>query len=134
MSDKKKISTTEQKMMEVQASFVDSSPILEPATQAEATTEVTWPQKQLLVQNSNHQYQVVSQDNTTISNLFRSETKGWKDFLFKLATELLLSVIEPDRFLKNAKAIALLTIVYIFLKLDYVQIKELFELYLNFAK
>lgn len=119
---------------QIEASFEDTGSGLDQPIPGEVTAEATWPHKQILVQNSNHQYQHVSQDNTTINNLFRSETKGPKDFLFKIFIELVLSLIEPDRFLKNAKAILFLVIAYIFLKMDFTQIKELFELYLSHSK
>jgi hypothetical protein len=135
MKAKQAVNPNSEKSGEVEASFAETNPIVSTPTQTDTTAELTWPLKQpILVQNSNHQYQFVSQDNTTINNLFRTESKGWKDFLVKLVTELLLSVIEPDRFLKNAKAILLLVIAYVVSHLSYDEIKKLLELYFSHTK
>lgn len=134
MTDSKKPTTTEleKTTTEIEADFspVDA-PVPATVSQPVAVADAQWPPKPYLIHNSNHQYQYVSQDNTTINNIFREESKGWKDFLLKLAKEILLSVIEPDRFLKNAKAIVLLVIAYVISHLTYDQIKELIELYLK---
>lgn len=78
---------------------------------------------------SNHQVQIVTQDNTTINNIFRSEFKDTEDFFKKLFKEILLNLIEPDRFLKNAKAAFIIAITYrIFHDLSIQQITDLIVL------
>ncbi len=135
MTVKQTTETKSENSSEIEASFTEASSTVAVQTQTDSTAEVTWPLKQpILVQNSNHQYQLVSQDNTTINNLFRTESKGWKDFFLKLATELLLSVIEPDRFLKNSKAILFLVVAYAVSHLSYEEIKSLLELYFSHTK
>ena len=135
MSDSKKTTTIglEKTTSEIEADFSsDTAPATTTASQPEVVADAQWPAKPYLIHNSNHQYQYVSQDNTTISNVFREEGKGWKDFAIKLAKEILLSVIEPDRFLKNAKAIVLLVVAYVIYHLSYDQIRGLIELYLKY--
>lgn len=78
--------------------------------------------------------QVVTQDQTTVNNIFREEIKDTKGFFKKLLTELLLSILEPDRFFKNAKAIAILIVAYVFVHLTFDQIKTLVEIYTGHCK
>ncbi len=76
------------------------------------------------------QTQSVTQDMTTVNNLFRGESTEESGFWKKLGIELLLSILEPDRFLKNAKAVLLLAAAYMLLQLSFEQIRELLTLYL----
>ncbi len=124
-------------MAEIEATFSDETvTAISSSAQADPIADAQWPPQKTpyLIHNSNHQYQYVSQDNTTINNLFREESKGWKDFFTKLFKEILLSIIEPDRLLKNAKAIVWLTLAYTISQMSYQQIKDLIELYLAHCK
>jgi hypothetical protein len=127
MSDK--IKNEEAQDLNVEAEFTDDSQ----ASTISAQEPVVEAQqlKPMLIQNMNNQYQIVTQDQTTINNIFRSESKGAEDFFKKILIELLLSIVEPDRFLKNAKAIAFLTIAYAVLQIPIPQLVNLIELYLS---
>ncbi len=121
----------------VEAEFVDEAVgVLDESQKAYAEAKSSLPG--IWVQANQSQHQTVIQDNTTVNNIFRGELKEDASIWKKITIELLLNVIEPDRLLKNAKAVFIILAgiaIFRFLpSLSFTELKELLQLVVQIVK
>lgn len=117
----------------IEAEFSNVSSPSDDGAEVKRTRPERIPNSNVLY-NTVTQIQTVSQDTTTISNIFRGDREEAVGFWRKLGIEILLSILEPERFLKNAKAIFILTAAYIVGQLSFEQISQLLNIYLSHTK